>query len=178
MAALVFAATMVKIPVFLDAGGKTMIHLGNVLCLISGFLLGPVYGGMAAGLGSFIFDLMGDPDFVLISPFTLVFKFLMAYVCGLVSRRLRAESPSPANMPKNALAGALGMITYLALHLPRSYFWDVWVLGIQPNAALASTATRAVISLINAAIAVVVSVPLYTAVKKVLDAAGFRIRKM
>ena len=59
MAALVLVATMffkVEIPVGTD---KTMIGFANVFCILSGLLLGPVYGGLAAGIGSCIFDLMG-----------------------------------------------------------------------------------------------------------------------
>ncbi len=70
----------VPIPVL---GDKTMIGLGNVFCILSGLLLGPVYGGAAAGIGSFIFDLVGG--WASSAPFTLVFKFLMAFVCGIIA---------------------------------------------------------------------------------------------
>ena len=35
------------------------IHLGDGLALLSGIFLGPVYGGLAAGLGSALSDLLG-----------------------------------------------------------------------------------------------------------------------
>ncbi|MCL2351030.1 MAG: ECF transporter S component [Firmicutes bacterium] len=175
MAALVYAATMINVKIPLPVG-QTMLSLGNVCCLLSGFLLGPVYGGLSAGVGSFIFDL-GDPVWLPLSPYTLVFKFLMAFVCGLVSIKLCAEGPAPSNMPKNAVAGALGMLTYLVLHLAQVYFYAIWLKGLQPLAALIETGTSGVFSLINAAVAIIVSVPLYAAVKKILDSAGFRIRK-
>ena len=83
MAALVLVATMffkVEIPVGTD---KTMIGFANVFCILSGLLLGPVYGGLAAGIGSCIFDLMGG--WADSAPTTLIFKFMMAFVCGLIA---------------------------------------------------------------------------------------------
>ena len=50
MGALVYVATMffkVEIPVGAD---RTMIGFANVFCVLSGLILGPGYGGLAAGL--------------------------------------------------------------------------------------------------------------------------------
>lgn len=59
MGALVYIATMffkVEIPV---GGDRTMIGFANVFCVLSGLILGPAYGGLAAGVGSFLFDITG-----------------------------------------------------------------------------------------------------------------------
>ena len=54
LAALVCVATMViKIPSPLNG----YINLGDCIVLLSGWLLSPVYGFMAAGLGSALADL-------------------------------------------------------------------------------------------------------------------------
>lgn len=66
MAAVVFVATNFKIYIP-TAIGKTMIHFGNIFCLLSGLLLGGVRGGLAAGIGSAFFDVM-DPLFVSSAP--------------------------------------------------------------------------------------------------------------
>ena len=58
MAAVVFVVTMflsIRIP---TPTGTTMIKLANAFVLLCGLLLGPVRGGLAAGIGSMIFDLM------------------------------------------------------------------------------------------------------------------------
>ena len=55
-AALTCVATMIiKVPT------PTMgyIHPGDSIVLLSGFLLGPLYGGLAAGIGSMFSDLFG-----------------------------------------------------------------------------------------------------------------------
>ena len=52
MAAIVCVVTIFRIPL-----GQSKVHFANSMCLLSGLLLGPVWGGMAAGLGSAIYDM-------------------------------------------------------------------------------------------------------------------------
>lgn len=64
MAAAVYVASaflQVPIPTAID---NTRLHMGNVMCLLAGMLLGPLQGGIAAGIGSMFFDLT-NPAFVL-----------------------------------------------------------------------------------------------------------------
>ena len=82
-------ATFVIISTFLGITlpiGETHItfHLGNIACLLAGILLGPFYGGLASAIGSAIFDLL-NPLYITSLPFTFVFKFIMAFVCGLIA---------------------------------------------------------------------------------------------
>ena len=55
------------------------VNLGDCAVLLSAWVLGPVYGGAAAGLGSMLADLLGYP---LYAPGTLVVKGLMALAAG------------------------------------------------------------------------------------------------
>lgn len=73
LAALTCVATMIiKIPSPL----KGYINLGDCVVLLSGWILTPVYGFLAAGLGSALADLFsGYPVYV---PATFVIKGLMA----------------------------------------------------------------------------------------------------
>ena len=50
MAAIVCVITIFRIPL-----GQSKVHFANSMCLLAGLLLGPVWGGTAAGLGSAIF---------------------------------------------------------------------------------------------------------------------------
>lgn len=83
MAALTFAATMViRIPA--PTGGY--VHPGDALVLLCGWLLGPWWGGAAAGIGSMLVDLLsGYSTFV---PGTLVVKFLVAVAAALIAKAL------------------------------------------------------------------------------------------
>jgi uncharacterized membrane protein len=60
MAALVCAVTFFRFPLL---GSK--VHFANAMCLLSGLLMGPVAGGLAAGFGSALYDgLLGGYDFI------------------------------------------------------------------------------------------------------------------
>ena len=91
MAAMVFALTYVGIDIPTGLG-KTKIHFGNIMCLLSAFLLGPVGGGLAAGVGSALFDLM-DPMWAPECWITFLNKFVMAFVAGGVMRKASFLAP-------------------------------------------------------------------------------------
>ena len=63
MAALVFVGSALRVRLPIAVGSTTSFHLGNIFCALSGLLLGPWLGGLAAGLGSAIFD-MFDPIYI------------------------------------------------------------------------------------------------------------------
>ena len=73
MSSMVLISTFIRIPVPIG-GMNTMIHLGNAFCVLSGLLLGPFRGGLASGIGSFVFDIL-SPGYIASAPFTFVFKF-------------------------------------------------------------------------------------------------------
>ena len=59
MTALVFAGNYARIIMPVPVGGVPSFTLANILCVLSGLLLGPV-GGLASGLGSALYDLTLD----------------------------------------------------------------------------------------------------------------------
>lgn len=79
MAAMTCVATMI---ITIPSPMNGYIHLGDGFVLLSGILLGPVYGGAAAGIGSMFSDLLlGYPHYAV--P-TLVIKALAAVFGGMV----------------------------------------------------------------------------------------------
>ncbi|MBQ4118651.1 MAG: ECF transporter S component, partial [Oscillospiraceae bacterium] len=85
LAALVFVATyFLKIGPIPTPAGPTQFKMGNAVCLLGAMVFGKTKGGLAAGIGSAMFDLT-QPAFVAGAPFTFAFFFAMAYVCGWVS---------------------------------------------------------------------------------------------
>ena len=63
MAALTVAGSAIRIKLPISIAGTTAFHLGNIFCALSGILLGPWVGGLAAGMGSAIYD-MFDPMYI------------------------------------------------------------------------------------------------------------------
>lgn len=75
LAALVCVATMIiKIP----SPFKGYINLGDGIVLISGWLLSPAYGFLAAGIGSGLADILSG--YALYAPVTFIVKGVMALV--------------------------------------------------------------------------------------------------
>ena len=88
MAAMCCIATMViRIPSV--TGGY--IHLGDGLVLLSGILLGPFHGCLAAGVGSMLADLLsGYPQYAVA---TLLIKGIAAITGGKVYSILTSKTP-------------------------------------------------------------------------------------
>ena len=168
LAAAVFVASefQIKLPVAL--GEFSRIHLGNAMCLLAGFLLGPVLGGLAAGIGSAIYDIL-DPMYITSAPFTFVFKFLMAFVCGLIAMNKSGAKLKLQGNARNIVAAILGAITYMILYLGKGFIKGMIVQNLTVTAALAATATKVPMSTFNAVVGVIVSVLLAAALKPALN---------
>ncbi|MBR1635240.1 MAG: ECF transporter S component [Lachnospiraceae bacterium] len=84
LTALTAVSTMIiKLPVPATGG---YIHPGDGLVLLSGFLLGPVYGTFAAGAGSALADLLSG--YLVYAPATLVIKGVTALTASLLYTKL------------------------------------------------------------------------------------------
>ena len=167
MAALCFVGNNIQIPIPTPMG-NTRIHFGNIFCLLSGYLLGGIGGGLAAGLGNFLYDLT-DPRFISSAPFTFVFKFMMAYVCAIIAHGFGAKGKK---LLQNIVAGAAGALTYVVLYLGKNFIEYRFFQGMELGAVMVDIGVKAPVSLFNALIAVVVAVPLALVLRKALEAAG------
>lgn len=89
MAAIVVVGTMaIRVP----TPTKGYIHIGDSVVYLCGILLGPLYGAVAAGLGSLLADVLAG--YVVYAPATLVIKFLDAMVTGFIYLGLTKNNPS------------------------------------------------------------------------------------
>lgn len=167
-AALVFVASILSVPVP-AAFGMTRVHLGNIFCLLSGFVLGPVYGGLAAGIGSGLYDIIIYGELAS-APFTLVFKFMLAAVCGWIAY---AKGGNGKNVGQNIAAAICGSLAYMALYLGKS-FVEGLLIGSEMGTVLTNMLAKFITSGINAVIAVVVSVPLCAVVRMALEKSGLQ----
>lgn len=87
MAALTYIVTMViQIPSPMNG----YVNLGDCFVLLSGWLLGPWYGGAAAGIGSMLTDLLSGYGYY--APGTFVIKGLDALVAALLFRAMGRTS--------------------------------------------------------------------------------------
>ena len=159
LAALVFVVTLFRFPLL---GSK--VHFANAVCLLSGLLLGPVWGGTAAGLGSALYDLSFYNEGIINLLITFVSKFAMAWVCGIIAGK-RNEKAQP--VIRVVLACVAGALTYVALYMLKSLLMYGW----------AGMVSRFPASIINAAAAIVAAPVFYHAVLPALKASGV-LKKM
>lgn len=151
-AALVFIfSAFFQIPI-LTPLGQTRFHLGNVFCIMAGILLSPGYGGLAAGLGSVLFDL-SNPIYFSSAPFTFINKFLMGFVAGIVYRKLFTNKKHI----RSFVAGALGQLCYIILYLSNSYIKNRFFMKLSMAATMAEIAEKATVSLFNGLISVIIA---------------------
>ena len=142
MAALACVATMiVKVPSPL----KGYLNLGDCVVLTAGWMLSPIYGFLAAGLGSALADLFSG--YVVYAPATFLIKGCMALIAYFGFRLLHKKvsdlpsriisgtaaemlmilgyfvfegcmygfGPSVVNIPANAVQGIAGLIIGIIL---------------------------------------------------------------
>lgn len=152
MAAIVFVSNYIqfKIPVGIGTD-MTRIHVANAFCLLGGIVLGPVAGGLSAGIGSALYDML-DPIYISSAPFTFLFKFLMAYVAGLIAGKDRL------NIKKGRALGAaaVGQVVYIILYIGKKFITYYGLQGQPLQAAITTCITSLTASLINAVISVIV----------------------
>ncbi len=162
MAAAVYVSSafiQIPIPTAID---NTRLHMGNVMCLLSGMLLGPLQGGLAAGIGSMFFDLT-NPAYIASAPFTFLFKFFMAWICGKIT------SDHSTHLRQKYILGAIaGSFTYVVLYLSKSFIEHRFIVGLPTEAVMLTIAQKAVVSGINAVVACAVAVPLGLSLRPVM----------
>lgn len=101
------------------------VNLGDVGVLLSGWLLGPLWGGAAAGIGSALADLLSWPAY---APATFVIKFAMAAAAALIFRSGKKRGHKRLAMVSGAVAAEAVMVG--------GYFiYESLVLGVGAAAA-------------------------------------------
>lgn len=160
MAALVFAGNFISIPLPYDA----RIHVGNSMCLLAALLFGGLSGGLSSGIGGFLYDMM-NPLYITSAPFTFINKFAMGFTTGLLNRsgiKIKNE------LAKAYVAAIAGQIVYIILYLGKTFAKEM-IKGNAFGTAMVMVGEKALSSAVNAVIAILVSVPLYFAIKAALE---------
>lgn len=171
LAALTVAGSALRITVPLDIAGTSSFHLGNIMCALSGILLGPWLGGLAAGLGSAIYD-MFNPLYISECWITFLTKAAYGLVSGLIAwwGAKVWNTKQPYSYVKALLATLGGALTYAALYLGKSYFYSGLLLsGLTPQAAALNLVTKLPATAFNAVVALIGAPLLAVAISKALE---------
>ena len=165
MAALTVAGSALRFTLPIDIAGTTSFHLGNIMCALSGLLLGPWLGGLASGLGSAIYD-MTNPLYISECWITFLTKGAYGLAVGLVAWKAKDKW----GYGRAAVATVAGAVTYAVLYLAKSYFYNGLLLkGLTPAAALTTIIAKLPATTFNAVVAIVFAPILAVAIRKALE---------
>ena len=174
MTALVTVFSGMRVMLPLAVGGVTAFQLGNIMCTLSGLLLGPWWGFAAAGLGSFIYDLTHG-YYASEALITFFIKGVYGIVAGLVMygvfvRLLKKERDSYVSMLVSSICAALA---FLVIYSVKVYFYNgMFVEGFTtPIQCWALIVGKLPATLFNGIVAVVFAPILGVALHKALKAA-------
>ncbi len=122
LAALVRVVTMtVKVPSPLNG----YLNLGDCIILLSGWLLPPVYGFLAAGVGSALADLFSG--YALYAPATLIIKGAMAVIFFFCFKLMKKKLGSFVSM---IIGGVLAEVFMILGY----YVFEGFLYGFAPSA--------------------------------------------
>ena len=165
LAALTVAGSALRVTLPIGIAGTTSFHLGNIMCALSGLLLGPWLGGLASGLGSAIYDLT-NPLYIPECWITFLTKGAYGLAVGLVVWK----SKDSWGYVKAILATAVGALTYAILYLAKSYFYNgLLIKGLTSAAALTTVIAKLPATIFNAVVAIIFAPILGIAIRKALE---------
>ena len=165
LAALTVAGSALRVTLPIDIAGTTSFHLGNIMCALSGLLLGPWLGGLASGLGSAIYDLT-NPLYIPECWITFLTKGAYGLAVGLVVWK----SKDSWGYVMAILATAVGALTYAILYLAKSYFYNgLLIKGLTSAAALTTVIAKLPATTFNAVVAIIFAPILGIAIRKALE---------
>lgn len=170
MAALTVVGSAIRIVLPVDIGGNTAFHLGNIMCVLSGLLMGPWLGGLAAGLGSAIYD-MTNPAYIADCWITFLTKGAMGMAAGLV-----VGKGKHLTYVRAAVASAAGSVTYMVLYLLKTFLKTMLVQGVAAEGALLAVVGKLPATVFNGVIAIIFAPILALAIHKALDQTGLLTR--
>lgn len=169
MTALVFVSNYLRVTMPIAIGGRTSFTLANIMCCLSGLLLGPV-GGIASGLGSALYDIT-NPAYVSECWITFITKGVMGMTAGFAMTH--REEP---RYGRCTAAAALGCAAYYILYFFKSFAYDgLLVGGLTPVVAAAALPLKIPASLFNGAVAIILAPPLCVALRRALKRAHLQL---
>ena len=161
MAALTCVGTMIiKIPTPTNG----YIHPGDGFVLLSGLLLGPLWGGLAAGIGSALSDLIGG--YFIYVPATFVIKALTAITGYFVFKAISKILSTKTELPTLIISGIVGE----AVMVLGYFLFEIFMLSVVNNSSLSAGVIASLAgilpNIIQGIFGVIISTVLYPLLKR------------
>lgn len=174
MAAIVFVGNYLRVTFPIAVGGVTSFTLANILCALSGLLMGPWFGFLSAGIGSAIYD-MTNPNYVMEAPITFFTKGMYGLVAGLVLYYVfvRLLKRDKDNYLAHLVSSLCAALAYLVIYSVKVFFYNGMFKEGYSSAAQcwAVVIAKLPATLVNGALAAIFAPILGIAILKALRAA-------
>ena len=146
MAALCTIMTMV---IQVPSPMQGYVNLGDCAVLMSAWVLGPLYGGAAAGIGSALADLLsGYAHYV---PGTFSIKLVMAVAAALIFRAATKKGLSASSVLLGQIAG--GVVAEVIMVLGYFAYASLWLgKGLAAAASIPGNIVQGVFGLVAATV--------------------------
>ena len=163
LAALTTVGSALRITIPVTIGGTSAFHLGNIFCALSGILLGPGMGSLAAGLGSAIYD-MTNPAYIGEAWLTFLLKGAYALAAGLCWKHLKLRP-----YLRDLLATCAGAFTYAVIYLFKTFLTAMIVNGVTAQAAVIAAGAKLPATVFNMSVAIIIAPILSASIRKALE---------
>ncbi len=158
IAALIFVLTMMKVDNL--AGGY--IHLGDSLVFFAALLVGPLYGFLAAGIGSMLADIMvGYPQYAVA---TFLIKGIMTLITYYGYTFLKGKTNSNSKFGRFGKFGKIFFVSAIASTFMVSGYFILEIFMYDFWAALANVPLNALQGFASSLLSVVMLAPIETVI--------------
>ena len=146
MAALCTIMTMV---IQVPSPMQGYVNLGDCAVLMSAWVLGPLYGGAAAGIGSALADLLSGS--ALYVPGTFAIKLVMAVAAALIFRAATKKGLSASSVLLGQIVG--GVVAEVIMVLGYFAYASLWLgKGLAAAASIPGNIVQGVFGLVAATV--------------------------
>ena len=174
-AAFCCVATMVI--KFTPPGTLGYIHLGDALVLLSGIVLGPIYGGLAAGIGSMMADILSG--YAMWAPGTFLIKAVCAILAGWMFCKLKVVRKNYSfSLLKLIVLTIIPELFMVGAYFIYGSFLMFAITGDQKTmiAALSSSMTGVPANLVQGLVGIIITCLLVPVFLKISDIRSFMLQ--
>ncbi len=168
-AALTFVGTfIIKVPTVTNG----YIHPGDGFVILSGVFLGPLWGGLAAGFGSMLSDLIAG--YITYVPATFIIKALVAVIASGLTALVQKFMQNKKNVVPVITGGVVGEIFMVIAYFVFETFLAVFTAtggftASSFNAALAASAAGIPANIIQGVFGVIIAAVLYPILRQLVN---------
>ena len=156
------------------------VHIGDGFVILSGLLLGPAAGGLAAGIGSMFSDLLGG--YATWAPGTFVIKFLTAATAAVLYKFLDKRAGKKHRSAVVAVSGIAGELVMTFGYFLYNIFMLTIVSAGGEKVALYSAITQSLaeipFNLMQGLAGILVASALYPALRKIPAVRAISLKTM